>query len=405
MTNQGASGFTNKLGRIGRWYSMLAILFLNFCIMLGLVNAVLAIWLSARDDYELGPLVQQYGFTTMAKAYPGWSEADLKAFFKEFNISVGDWQYTPFAEFRQRPFHGKYINISADGFRFVKKQRPWPPDPSALNIYFFGGSTTYGYGLPDDQTIPSNVQDLLGEIPCRVPINVYNFAMPDYFSTQERIVFEQLVIGGRIPSVAIFVDGVNEFWQWNGLPQLSDTFMKVVDRSSRRQSIDIGPKVLDFTLNLPIGRAAQIAGTRLAAQAPSSDEAEKAAVSSVVSRWLANRNIIEAISSQHDLAPLFVWQPIPTYKYDLQYDLLAHDNRTYLSKYTSAKDGYIAVDDLRSKGVLASDVLWLADMQSDKKENLYIDRVHYTAAFSREIAQQITEYIRGHGLLKRCSAG
>ena len=39
------------------------------------------------------------------------------------------------------------------------------------------------------------------------------------------------------------------------------------------------------------------------------------------------------------------------------------------------------------------DFLWLADMQENARENLYVDRIHYNAKFSGEIAGRILEYM------------
>ena len=63
--------------------------------------------------------------------------------------------------------------------------------------------------------------------------------------------------------------------------------------------------------------------------------------------------------------------------------------------YQPIADGYILMDRMRTQGRLGPDVLWLADMQQDKHENLYVDVVHYNAAFSKEIAGRICDFIDG----------
>ena len=44
--------------------------------------------------------------------------------------------------------------------------------------------------------------------------------------------------------------------------------------------------------------------------------------------------------------------------------------------------------------------LWLGDMQTDKKENLYVDIAHYTGEFSAEIAEEISSFILDGNYLK-----
>jgi hypothetical protein len=48
--------------------------------------------------------------------------------------------------------------------------------------------------------------------------------------------------------------------------------------------------------------------------------------------------------------------------------------------------GYPLMAESRSEMELGSDFLWLADVQKNKQENLYVDEVHYTALFNKEIA-------------------
>ena len=93
------------------------------------------------------------------------------------------------------------------------------------------------------------------------------------------------------------------------------------------------------------------------------------------------------IANGFGVRPLFVWQTVPAYHYNLRYHFLSV---TQTVQYPAALgDGYALVDNLRAQGKLGPNVLWLADMQQDKQENLYVDGLHYTAAFSKEIAGQI----------------
>ena len=91
-------------------------------------------------------------------------------------------------------------------------------------MFVFGGSTTFGVGLPDDETIASCLQQFAAEGHSTPPLKVYNFAQPAYFSSQELIQFEQLLNAGFIPQIAVFVDGINDFTFADGQPLFADTF-------------------------------------------------------------------------------------------------------------------------------------------------------------------------------------
>jgi lysophospholipase L1-like esterase len=69
----------------------------------------------------------------------------------------------------------------------------------------FGGSTLWGHGSPDESTIPSLVQSILGDT-----YDVYNYGEDGFVSTQElNYLLYQLSLG-NIPDVVIFYDGVND---------------------------------------------------------------------------------------------------------------------------------------------------------------------------------------------------
>src|SRR5262249_26348462 len=110
--------------------------------------------------------------------------------------------FEPYSLFRVRPMRGSYVNVSEAGFRQNGAPLPWPPEAGC--VFVFGGSTAFGYGVADGETIPARLGNQLG-------VAVYNFATPNYTSVQERIRFEQLLLDGHRPSVAIFIDGFSDF--------------------------------------------------------------------------------------------------------------------------------------------------------------------------------------------------
>src|SRR5438128_7790805 len=60
--------------------------------------------------------------------------------------------------FRHSPFHGKYINSDEMG-----RRETWNANKAGAKtiIYFYGGSTAWGWGNRDDATIPSALSHLL----------------------------------------------------------------------------------------------------------------------------------------------------------------------------------------------------------------------------------------------------
>ena len=153
--------------------------------------------------------------------------------------------YEPYTQFKERSFSGKYINVSNDGFRVVKNQGPWPPDSNNLNVFLFGGSTAFGYGVKDDESIPSNIQELISA-KTNKKVCVYNFGRGNYFSSQERILYEKLLTLGYIPDIAVFIDGLNDFYYNSDEPLFTEQFKNFVNGRS------------NFLLNLPLLRLGEL---------------------------------------------------------------------------------------------------------------------------------------------------
>jgi hypothetical protein len=369
---------------VKNWHTRTAVVVFDGILVFLFVNLVLYLFFGLTQPRQGGRPWTRYGADALLKAYPGWRSEDIKTMLTE------EWEklpedYEPFTAFKERPLRGKFVNIDPAGFRISKGQAPWPPRPDALSVFLFGGSTTFGYGLPDDQTIPS----YLGE--CEVPspfgshLAVYNFGRGSYFSSQERILFQQLLVAGFIPRVAVFIDGTNEFYFANGQPFGTARLRDFVAGKPPPSAVDA----------LPVIRAARWLKGRWTRPQPQRafDPADPAVLEGVIRRWLANKKLIEAMGAAFGVRAIFVWQPVPVYKYDLHYHFLGISDQAY-GPDIRTRYAYTQVANLRAQGKFPSDVLWLADMQQDKHENLYVDQWHYTAPFAEEIAARICSALR-----------
>jgi lysophospholipase L1-like esterase len=75
----------------------------------------------------------------------------------------------------------------------------------SYRVYIFGGSTMWGYGVPDNNTIPHYLQSGLPQNVC-----VVNQADVGYNSTQSLIRLLELLQRGDVPDMVIFYDGSND---------------------------------------------------------------------------------------------------------------------------------------------------------------------------------------------------
>lgn len=365
-------------GLIRRTWRAASLLFFNTLVLLLLLNAgariALRIRAAIRHD-DLGANVQLKGLDTIARAYPGWTEENLKSFLRENHaIHRHEWAYDPFTAFRIRPLRGRYINVSAAGFRLSGSAQPWPPSPRSYNVFLFGGSTTFGVGVPDDGTIAAFLQR---ELPSA---RVYNFGVPAFYSSQERARFQQLLASGVKPDLAVFIDGMNEFL-FTGEPEMTAQLRYGLDQITR-------PSIAGRTMFLL--RALPLTRIVLGAVKPSEAPAPALDCQSLLARWDKNRKMIEASGAAFGVRTLFVWQPIPTYRYEERYNLFGDWSR-------GMKDLNRCYEAMAARRATSGDnFLWLADLQQDRRENLYVDAGHYTAAFNQVIARAIASspYLR-----------
>jgi hypothetical protein len=346
------------------------------------------------------PVADKYGYASLEKVYPGKSHQEID------NLLAETWSrpflYEPFTEFKERPYHGDYVNVDENGFRFSRDQASSPPAQGNINIFVFGGSTTFGYGVADSETIPSRLQEEFRK-QLGAQISVYNFGRGYYFSTQERVLFEKLVLSGYVPNVAIFIDGLNDFYQNDGEPLYAPEFELMMNDPTRAMAQALTEKLR----NLPIVRAARDAvhslsclvgkcvqkgddGARSDNTLADTRFRDPTIISRTINRYLSNKKLVEAVSAAYDIKPIFVWQPIPTYKYNPQSHLFAdaiYDNHGY-SIY-----GYPAMLEEIARRPPGDNFLWCADIQEGINEPLYVDQVHYTSAFSKVVASCIATLI------------
>ncbi len=396
-----------------RAYIVVGLITLNTLLLFAAVNLVAAAILPTGERASAHAskswLIEKYGFDLLKKNYPGWDDKDLRVLLTE----TSNWlfEYEPYTQFRQRPRYDTYITIHPAGFRASPNRNPWPPNDSGKNVFVFGGSTTMGAGVPDKSTIPVQLQAYMNRM-CTGVVHVYNFGRGFYYSTQERILFEKLALAGFVPDLAIFIDGLNDFYYPTDAPEFTkrfNDFMEdqnrgLVPRSAARE--DFGQAVSSLLAALPAYRLWLRAGWSLI---PSGAAAEFHASATyddesktVIQRWRTNQRITRAVAAAFNTRVLFVWQPVPTYGYDLDNMTLKIAGKLDFGNHARSGSGYRQVAKLYAEGSLGDDFLWLADMQSGEKRNLYVDAVHYDEAFSGKIAGAISERLMRQRLV-RCS--
>jgi hypothetical protein len=378
-----------KLHKIRSAYVSTALIIFNLLVVFVVVNILVASGSMFKAAIRsVNPVSEKYPTAQLALVYPGKAPWEIAELLNE--TWSRPYVYEPYTQFKERPYRGRYVNVDEHGFRHSTAQAPWPPDPRRFNIFVFGGSTTFGYGVADTDTVASFLQDEI-QTHFGLPAAVYNFGRGFYYSTQERILFQTLLTRGHRPQLAVFIDGLNEFYHRSDEPMLTRRL---------REYIASGPAADLRTAagNLPAVHKLRRFFDRIACRLRDCDggplasrEAEGPRIAEFLTRYQNNKRLIEAAATVFGIWPAFVWQPVPTYKYDQASHLFA---KSGFGRHALSGSGYRAFAlQLRDKAP-DENFIWCADIQQARHEPLYVDLVHYTSTLAKSLAACITSRLR-----------
>ncbi|NDD40533.1 MAG: hypothetical protein EB082_19350 [Verrucomicrobia bacterium] len=98
-----------------------------------------------------GNLIRQaYPEVDFSFIYPGQSPEEIDLIQRE--AFALPYRYEAFTGFCITPTNGRTVTVTDAGFRVGAAARPWPPDQTAINVFVFGGSTTFGCGVAGRDT-------------------------------------------------------------------------------------------------------------------------------------------------------------------------------------------------------------------------------------------------------------
>jgi hypothetical protein len=151
-----------------------------------------------QREATVDQFIQRHGIATLRNAYPGMSDEAIHQLLMATGV-VGN-RYYPYVEFIQAPYVAPDMLSTPEGYRIIgQDQASWPPPKTGKTVFVFGGSTTLGSGVMNQQTIPAYLQRWL-RANFGNDVNVYNFGTGSHYSTQEVLFFFDWLRkgGGRI---------------------------------------------------------------------------------------------------------------------------------------------------------------------------------------------------------------
>lgn len=321
------------------------------------------------------------------------------------------WDHAQFEHYRyfsaKSNFNGKYISTNKNGYRTTVQYLKEEKLPLKY-IAIFGTSTMWGGPSGGDQfTVPSQLSKKLNETVKDINFVVKNFSVGAYTSTQELILFIELLEQETI-DFAIFVDGASEFlksydelignnprqgflqpdikyFQYGVLnsgllPQYVSYFLRF------KKSV-IGKFLRKLKDRYMVTKRYHVNHQNTKSESLNNDEQ----INRTLSLYLKNKKIIEAIADRYSIKTFFVLEPWIYTKSNL-----SDEERIILEKCTKNKvmsthitDCIKAFSMSFSKMDNSFDFTTLMNID----QTIYIDEHHMSKEGNEIIADRISQII------------
>ena len=310
----------------------------------------------------------------LKEVYPGMSSSDISLLLDE--TQKRPYEYEPWLGFKERERAGKYVNISSEGFRYTHR-KDLTLNSSGIDIYVFGGSTTFGYGVDDASTIPSHLQKLLSHTYPKKKINVFNFGRAFYYSTQELVLLFHMIRNNHVPTIALFIDGLNEYE--GSVPQYSKELSTMFD-SFNYNNFRLITWIIEKSSLMHVTKKI-INLTPTQTETPSN-------IQSIYDGYLKNREMIRMLSAKYKFSAYFFVQPVPGYRNEFGNHKFMPPNRTNWVSHLRAKMA------LLEKLENNQDTFSLTDLLATYRGQPFVDPAHYTSEVCELIAVSIAQKIK-----------
>lgn len=352
-----------------------------------------------------------YSLADLLPAYPGKDEAYVDHLLRDTALPSNRF-VMPYGLLGTQPCSSQYFNVHPGGFRSNGRYQPWPPDHDKINIFFFGGSTTIGYGIEDGQTIPAQLQRSLDTE--GVKCEVYNFGAGAYATRHAALRFLDLLDQDIVPDYAIVLGGYNDSIFGLGHRALVGLFDMLFQHERRRRGSSWLRAVMDFAFNSylerrkpyifdePLVRSVDDPeidtyftdeGIRIGLENSTTqlsvDDISAAGARLAERVWksfLDSVALIRSVSNRKNIETMFVWQPVPWFMTTPQQRIM--DQLFYVyrqSVFCSPVYHWLHAQDFPSLRD-DPDFVNLAGAGSSLAGKLYVDFAHYSSFFCEHIA-------------------
>ena len=325
--------------------------------------------------------------------------------YLEFPELAGYWieheaawrqHFEPYYHWRRNESAGKFINIDATGVRHTTRI---DAEKSDRKLFMFGGSTMWGTGVADAQTIPSALQSLLGS-----RYEVTNFGETAYVSTQElNYLLHQLALG-NIPDAVVFYDGVNDGYAGAYSPAIprDPHYLRLAEDQEKNLTQELLAETsywrlansIRFRLGRIFNREINPSDANLhsweAKVGPSIGETSQA----VVQMYEAHIEQVKALALAYQFKAYFFWQPhllSLTRKNPNAFEVRVMEEASPGLTHSQQQVYHAAKKSL--SGRQDEEIYFLGDIFNDTEEAIYLDWIHLGPRGNELVAKEIMRLI------------
>ena len=215
-------------------------------------------------------------------------------------------EYRPFGLWRSRPFAGRTIVVGADGLRRTLHSRC----PADQTVFLFGGSSVWGFGAPDWETLPSHLAASY-EAADR-PACVVNYGEDSWRTAQGAIELLLELRRGRRPDWVVFVNGCNDVFTpffLTGQAEVEWDFARA--KPWLEELARPGRGSFAFLQATNTWALFQRTRARLARGSSYPAPPDPGGLAAAVAQaYLRDMDVVEALGRSYGFRPLFVLQPL-----------------------------------------------------------------------------------------------
>ncbi len=329
----------------------------------------------------------------LAHAYPGRTPEQIR---QAREAAVLTQVYAPWVQFRGPDRATPQVNVAGFERRSVPDLTRTAAAGEAFEVWFFGGSTMQGTRVGDDETIPSHFARLAGERHAgSVAVRVRNFGQPYYYSLQESALLYQLLMSGKRPGAAIFLDGLNDVLQpgstyyrqpfWT--PRLERLFEQGDRAEAPSRSLLALWRATAIRQLLDADGVSPPGVSERSSYTPPPGVAEDELVRTILDRYFETVRGTQRLCRAFGVDCYFFWQPVPHYRYPNR----AADPFALQKSSTRFGSAYSRMEERsRAEGV----PVFLGDMLEKESGYPFVDAVHYSSPFQARIAARMLQVVR-----------